>query len=289
MDTIEVQVTDVVLRDGLQDEDVVVSTEDKCVIAEVLTAAGVRELEVASFVSAARVQQMADVEELLGVLPRQPGVRLSGIALNARGAERAARAGLDEIRLVVSAGAGYSRASAGRSTEQVLEEFAAVVSGLGGLPFSAVVSTAFVCPYDGPVAPPRLVAVVRGLWEMGVCRFTFADTLGTATTAYVLRSLAAVRDALPELRIGLHLHDVGGQALATVDGALSMGITRFDSALGGLGGCPFAPGGYGNLATGALAAHLHRKDVVMGVSEPVLADAECRLDAALRHGVPVGG
>jgi len=282
-----VRLTDVVLRDGLQDEDVIVSTQDKRRIADALVAAGVRELEVASFVSAKKVPQMADAEALLATLPYHPDVRICAIALNPRGAQRAVGTPVDELRLVVSAGAGHSRANAGRDTEQALDEFAAVIPQLSGVTVAAAVSTAFNCPYDGPVSPHRLLSVVQRFHDAGVRQISLADTLGTATTEQVLRSLDTVRDALPDLQLGLHLHDGHGQALATVDAALRVGVRQFDSALGGLGGCPFAPGAHGNLATEALVAHLHRANIPTGITETALTEAHHQLREALQRGQPV--
>jgi len=194
---------------------------------------------------------------------------------------------VDELRLVVSAGAGHSRANAGRDTEQALDEFAAVIPQLSGVTVTAAVSTAFNCPYDGPVSPHRLLSVVHRFHDAGVRQISLADTLGTATTEQVLRSLDTVRNALPDLQLGLHLHDGHGQALATVDAALRVGVRQFDSALGGLGGCPFAPGAHGNLATEALVAHLHRADIPTGITEAALTEARHQLRDALQRGQPV--
>lgn len=282
----DVRLTDVVLRDGLQDEDVIVSTQGKGMIADALVAAGVRELEVASFVSAKKVPQMGDAEALLATLSYQPDVRICAIALNPRGAQRAVGTRVDELRLVVSAGAGHSRANAGRDTEQALDEFAAAIPQLTGVTVTAAVSTAFNCPYDGPVSAHRLLSVVQRFHDAGVRQISLADTLGTAATEQVLRSLDTVRNALPDLQLGLHLHDGHGQALATVDAALRVGVRQFDSALGGLGGCPFAPGAHGNLATEALVAHLHRRDVPTGITEAALTDAHHQLRDALQRGAP---
>ncbi len=275
------ELTDVVLRDGLQDEPGVVSTSDKVEVARALLAAGLRVLEVASFVSPSKVPQLADAEDVLAALPRPADVRWCGIALNARGVRRAARTRLDELRIVVSAGAGHSRANAGRETGDALAEFADALSSFPGHVVGAV-STAFHCPYDGPVPLARLLSVVRGFREMGVREISLADTLGTASTDQVLRSVHAVREEFPDAVLSLHLHDAHGQALSTVDAAIAAGVSRFDSALGGLGGCPFAPGASGNLATEALVEHLHRRGVETGVSEAALSAARERLATALR-------
>jgi hydroxymethylglutaryl-CoA lyase len=282
-----VQITDVVLRDGLQDEPVVVSVADRVAIAQALADAGVRSIEAASFVSPARVPQMAGAEELVAALPTRDGVRYSALALNAKGVRRAAAAGVREVALVVSAGQGHSRANAGRSTEEALADLAGVVAEHPDVTFVGGVSTAFVCPFDGDIAPEDLVRVARRFAEIGVARIGLADTLGTAAPEQVVRSLAAVREALPDTELGLHLHNALGQALRTVDAALELEITRFDAAAGGYGGCPFAPGAHGNLATEALVAHLHERGVDTGIDAARLADAIAVVKDALMRGRPV--
>jgi hydroxymethylglutaryl-CoA lyase len=265
-----VNITDVVLRDGLQDEPVLVSTVDKIRIAEALKAAGVREIEAASFVSPKLVPQMADAES---VLAQMPDVRVSAIALNLRGALRAKECRLDELRLVVSASAGHSAANAGRTTEKVLDEIEEAVQQYEGDVVGAI-ATAFVCPYDGVLPVERLVWVATRLHAAGLDRLSLADTLGTATPEQVVRSVDAVREALPDVRLSLHLHNTAGQALSTVDAILDRGIVGLDSALGGLGGCPFAPGAAGNVATAELVAFLHSRGVDTGIDLAALADVE---------------
>ncbi|MEO3885454.1 hydroxymethylglutaryl-CoA lyase [Nonomuraea sp. B5E05] len=283
----DVTVNDVVLRDGLQDEPVVVSVPDRVAIAAALAAAGVRAIEAASFVNPARVPQMAGAEELFAALPRDGAVRYSALALNARGVTRAVAAGADEIVLVVSAGQGHSLANAGRGVEDVLAGFRDVVAGHPQATFTGGISTAFTCPFDGEIAPPRLIAVARGLAGMGVARIVLADTLGTTEPERIARTLAVIRPALPDVEFGLHLHDARGQALDTVDAALELGVTRFDAAAGGYGGCPFAPGAHGNLATERLVAHLHSRGVRTGVGEGALADAVALVRECLARGTPL--
>ncbi|MBE2999405.1 hydroxymethylglutaryl-CoA lyase [Nocardiopsis sp. HNM0947] len=268
-----VTLTDVVLRDGLQDEPVVVPVPDRVAVARALAEAGVPCIEAASFVDPARVPQMAGAEELVAALPTTPGVRHSGIALNARGARRAIRSGLQEVTLVVSAGQGHSRANAGRDTAAALAGFEGLAAAHPSITFTAGVATAFVCPFDGPVPPERLQGIARSCADLGVERINLADTLGTATPEHVTESLEAVRAVLPATELALHLHDAHGQALRTVDRALALGVTRFDSALGGYGGCPFAPGAHGNLATEGLVAHLHARGVRTGIDVEHLSRA----------------
>ncbi|MDI2032740.1 hydroxymethylglutaryl-CoA lyase [Saccharopolyspora sp. TS4A08] len=282
----DVQITDVVMRDGLQDEPAVVSVPDRLRIADALVAAGITRVEAASFVNPARVPQMSGAEELVAGLPHPPGVRWSALALNRRGVDRAVAAGVPEVCLVVSAAEGHSRANAGRGVREALADLAEVVEDNPHVRFTGGVATAFVCPFDGEVTPQRLTEVATAYADIGITRLGLADTLGTADPQHVGRSVGAVRDALPEATIGLHLHNALGQALRTVDLALDLGITRFDAAAGGYGGCPFAPGAHGNIATETLVEHLHRRGVATGIDASLLADAVAVVEDALHRGSP---
>lgn len=283
----QVEITDVVMRDGLQDEPVVVSVADRLRIADALVASGITRIEAASFVNPARVPQMAGAEELLGGLPRAAGVRWSALALNRRGVQRAVDAGASEVCLVVSAAEGHSRANAGRGVREALAEMDGVAEAHPHVRFTGGVATAFICPFDGDVAPPQLVEVASAYADIGITRLGLADTLGTADPHHVARSIAAVRDALPEAVIGLHLHNALGQALRTVDLALELGITRFDAATGGYGGCPFAPGAHGNIATETLVDHLHQRGYDTGIDPVLLDEAVVVVKDALRRGSPL--
>lgn len=282
-----VTMTEVVLRDGLQDEPVVVGVADRIAIAEALADSGIRHIEAGSFVNPARVPQMAGAGELAAALPRADEVRYSFLALNGRGVRRAVEAGAGNVLVVASASGGHSRANAGRDVDAAIEDVARAVDENPGTSFIAGVSTAFVCPFDGDVPADRLVSVAERFAAMGVRRIGLADTLGTATTDHVVRSLAAVRDALPEVELSLHLHNAHGQALRTVDAAIELGVVHFDSATGGYGGCPFAPGAHGNIATEDLVAHLHSRGIPTGIDETALARASELLERALARAVPV--
>jgi hydroxymethylglutaryl-CoA lyase len=283
-----VVITDVVLRDGLQDEKVVVSTADKLAIVDALIGAGITQIEAASFVSPTRVPQMADAPQLVAQLPHPPGVRFSALTLSANGVQRAVESGIDEIEIVASASTAHSRANAGRSPQQALRELADAVAQHPESTFIAGISTAFVCPFDGPVPPAQVVAVASAMADMGVARIGLADTLGTASTDQVLQSVDAVRHALPDTELSLHLHNAHGQALETVVAAATqLGITQFDSAAGGYGGCPFAPGAHGNIATEELVAYLHAAGIDTGIDTDALAEAVALIKAALARGTPV--
>lgn len=268
-----IQITDVFLRDGLQDEKVIVSTSDKLVIADALLAAGVKRLEVASFVNPARVPQMGDAAAVLAGLPAGSGATFTSLALNGKGIVRAAAAGATDLQVVTSASQAHSSANAGSSIEQALESLGSDVAAHPGINFFAGISTAFTCPFEGEIDPGHLLRVVRGFKAMGITQIGLADTLGTTPTGRLMDSVRHIQDREPELTYYLHLHNAHGQALDTVDAAIEAGITRFDSALGGYGGCPFAPGAAGNLATEELVAHLHEAGHDTGIDEAALTRA----------------
>lgn len=282
-----VAVNDVVLRDGLQDEPVLVTVADRITIAGVLVAAGLCYVEVASFVDPRRVPQMAGAEELVANLPHHESVHYSALALNAHGVRRAVAAGVRQINLVASASPRHSRTNAGRDVDAALADLAAAVASHPDVRFTAGISTAFVCPFDGEVAPSALLAVARRFTDMGVRRIGLADTLGTALPAQVLRSLDAMRNALPDVAFGLHLHNAHGRALSTVDAAIDAGISHFDSAAGGYGGCPFTSGAGPNIATEDLVAHLHARGIATGIDETALAEAIAVVKRSLARATPL--
>ncbi|QIH98538.1 hydroxymethylglutaryl-CoA lyase [Rhodococcoides fascians A21d2] len=269
-----VHITDVYLRDGLQDEKCIVPTEDKLAVLDATLASGITSLEIASFVSATRVPQMADAEEVISRAPRRDGTRYSALTLNGRGVHRAAETDIDVIQIVTSASEGHSRANAGRSPDDALRDLSSAVSTYPDRSFIGGVSTAFVCPFDGVITPERLVEVCERMADTGVSSLGLADTLGIATTDQVLTGVDAVRTALPELTISLHLHNAHDQALETaVRAVLDLEIEHFDSALAGYGGCPFAPGAHGNLATEQLVEAFHRAGIDTGIGPVSLGTA----------------
>lgn len=271
----QVTITEVVLRDGLQDEPATVASADKLALLGGLVGAGLRSIELGAFVRPDRVPQMADTDALFSALasraPEDDASEpvYSALVMNRRGAERALAAGAGEVRLVLSASEGHSRSNGGRGVAEALAELLEVVRLLRRAPrsprLSAGIATAFVCPYDGPTPPRTLVDLARALVDAGVRRISLADTLGAATPVQVREGVLAVREADPDVRLGLHLHDTHGMALACAWEALGLGIDWFDTALGGLGGCPFAPGAAGNLATEDLLGLLGGIGIATGV------------------------
>ena len=270
-----VTITEVVLRDGLQDEPAMVATAEKLALLEGLVTAGLRSIEIGAFVLPDRVPQMADTDALFASLAAESPKTgedapvYSALVMNRRGAERALAAGADEVRLVVSASEGHSRSNGGRPVAEALDELieAAALLRQARTPpiLSAGIATAFVCPYDGLTPPDRLVEIADRLTASGVRSISLADTLGAATPLQVRAGVRAVQTAHPETHVGLHLHDTEGMALANVWEALNLGVDWFDTALGGIGGCPFAPGAAGNLATEDLLGLLHKLGIDTGV------------------------
>lgn len=284
-----VTVTEVVLRDGLQDEPVTVATAGKLRLLAGLLEAGVRSVELGAFVRADRVPQMADTDQLAAISRAPAGVTFSALVLNRAGAERAIAAGVPEVRLVVSASEGHSRANAGRSTCEALaalERAAAVLAAAPRPPVvTAGIATAFCCPYDGRTPPERLASIAARLAAAGIRHISLADTLGAATPVQVHAGITAVRQAVPDCRVGLHLHDTLGMALACAWEALGLGVDWFDASLGGIGGCPFAPGAAGNVATEDLLGLLHGAGVTTGVDTGRLLDLIPLLSELVGHGV----
>lgn len=283
----KIHITDVFLRDGLQDEPVIVDTERKLEIAGALAVAGVQRMEVASFVNPARVPQMADAAEILQRLPRNPAVRYTSLALNGKGISRAAAAGAKEIQVVASASQAHSNANAGAGIDEALESLAADVARFPQLNFFAGISTAFTCPFEGEIDPERLLKLVRAFRQMGIKAIGLADTLGTTAPKRLMDSVKYVQDAEPDLTYYLHLHNAHGQALETVALAIASGITHFDAALGGFGGCPFAPGAAGNLATAELVQFLHVRGHQTGIDEVKLNEATELAHSIVRSGRPI--
>lgn len=280
----EVLVTDVYLRDGLQDEPVFVSIDARLQVAQALIHAGVRRIEVGSFVSEERVPQMAGAASLVAQLPAGPRVDYAVLALNRRGVERAISAGAKDITFAVSASNAHSHENAGRSTTAALRGLREAVSENPGVGLSAAVATAFTCPFEGVIPLERLAMVVRALVEMGIRSIDLADTLGDTPTDIVIPKLHYLKREFTDLDIGLHLHNAKGQAIETALQAADMGISRFDAALAGFGGCPFAPGAAGNVATEQLVRALHQRGHDTGIDEEDLADAVDQALSAVRNG-----
>ncbi|MEL6563936.1 MAG: hydroxymethylglutaryl-CoA lyase [Pseudomonadota bacterium] len=270
-----VEIYEVGPRDGLQNETGEITVADKVALVDRLSAAGFRRIECASFVSPKWVPQMAGSAEVLAGITRAPDVRYAALTPNLRGFEDAQAARADEVAVFGSASEGFSRANVNASVDEALERFAPVIAAARAidLPVRGYVSCVVECPYDGTVAPAAVARVADRLFAMGCYEISLGDTLGRASPEGIARMLMAVRDVVPVGRLAGHYHDTGGQALSNIDASLSLGVRVFDASVGGLGGCPYAPGAAGNVATEAVAAHLERLGYATGLDLQVVNDA----------------
>lgn len=282
-----VQVNDVVMRDGLQIEALFVPTETKIAIINRLSRTGLRQLEVTSFVSPAAIPALRDAETVMREIQRAPGVRYAALVPNRRGAERAFESGVDEINLVVSASETHNLLNTRMARAQSLDALSAIVRDAAGRSATCLsISTAFGCPLEGEVPWDAVLAIGDRLVEAGVNAITLCDTTGMAHPLQVLRHCQGLRERWPGVAITLHFHDTRGMGLSNVLAGLAAGIDRFDASLGGLGGCPYAPGATGNICTEDLVHMLHAMGCSTGVSVPALVACAGDLAQAVGHELP---
>jgi hydroxymethylglutaryl-CoA lyase len=245
-----VDIRDVSLRDGLQIEDPI-PLSAKLELLAAVAATGVREMEATAFVSPSKVPALADAAELAAELPNFPGIEFSALVASPNGAKRAIAAGLGSIEYVVSAADGHSRSNVGPSTAEataLIPEIVAIAHD-SGASVEVIIATAWDCPFDGPTPPARVVEVVNAACGADVDRLAIADTIGTTTPRRVSELVARVRPLIGDIPLGAHFHNTRGAGLASAYAAVTAGVTRLDASAGGLGGCPFAPGASGNIAT----------------------------------------
>jgi hydroxymethylglutaryl-CoA lyase len=254
----EVEIVEVGPRDGLQNQARIIPTADKVRLIEALSGAGFRRIEAASFVSPRWVPQMADGAEVLARVPRRAGLRYLALVPNLRGWEAAGNAGVDEVAVFAAATDGFARANLNAIVEESLERLAPVVTAAqaDGKAVRGYVSVVTDCPYEGAVEPGAVARVAARLRAMGCDEIALGETLGRGVPERVDAMLGAVLGEVPADRLAGHFHDTAGQALANVEVALERGLRVFDASVAGLGGCPFAPGAKGNVATEALADRL---------------------------------
>jgi len=281
-----VRVYEVGPRDGLQNEPVVVPVEARVELVDRLAAAGLPYIEVGSFVSRPRVPQMDGTAEVLARIERRPGVTYAALVPNLRGFQDAMAAGADEVAVFAAATDAFSQQNIGCTVEESFARFAAVAeaAALPGVRVRGYVSTAFGCPYEGPVAPERVVAVARRLRDLGCAQIALADTVGVGTPRQVQRVLEAVAEHVPLAELAVHFHDTYGQALANTLASVQLGVQAVDAAVAGLGGCPFAAGARGNLATEDLLYMLHGMALATEVDLDATVAAGVELCRHLDHG-----
>ena len=279
-----VRIVEVGPRDGLQNERLPVSAADKIALVNALAAAGLADVEVSSFVRPDRVPQLADAADVFAGIERRSDVRYWALVPNARGLAAARAAKATHVAFFTAASDGFSRANTGVSVEESLARLTPAIADAkaAGLAVRGYVSTVFGCPYDGEVEPARAAAVSRVLMDAGCEELSLGDTIGVAAPVDVDRALAAHEAmGVPRSLLALHFHDTRGTALANVWEGLRQGVTTYDASAGGLGGCPFAPGATGNLATEDLVDFLDRMDIETGVDLDALAEASKRIAAVL--------
>jgi hydroxymethylglutaryl-CoA lyase len=275
-------------RDGLQNESAAVSTADKIEFVNRLSAAGLPVIEVSAFVSPKWVPQMADAAEVFAGITRTPGTRYTALVPNLAGLDRAIAAGVSEVAVFAASTETFSRRNINQSIDESLATYGQVCDRAlaAGLRVRGYLSTAFGCPFEGPVAPERVAEVAARLLALGVFEVAVSDTIGIAHPGQVPRVLDAVAARVPIDRIALHFHDTRGTALANVLAALPYGIATFDASAGGLGGCPYAPGAAGNLATDDLIYMLDGLEIETGVSLAALSAASAFIATKIDHRLP---
>jgi len=278
-----VEIFEVGPRDGLQNEKRPIATADKIALVNLLSRAGFRRIEVASFVSPRWVPQMADSAEVLAGITRAPGVRYAALAPNLKGYEGALAARADEVAIFGSASEGFSRANINASIAESLDRFRPVAerARADGLPLRGYVSCVTDCPYDGPVAPGAVARVAADLYAMGCYEISLGDTIGQGHPDSIRAMLRAVLNEVPASALAGHYHDTAGRALDNITASLDMGVRVFDAAVGGLGGCPYAPGAAGNVATELVVAHVEALGHSTGLDRTIL-DRAAQLARAMR-------
>jgi hydroxymethylglutaryl-CoA lyase len=280
-----VEIFEVGPRDGLQNESRPIPTAAKIALIDLLSRAGYRRIEVASFVSPKWVPQMADGAQVLAGIARAPGVRYAALTPNLKGYEGAVAARADEIAIFASASEGFSRANLNATIAESLDRFAPVAeaAAAAGLPMRGYVSCVTDCPFDGPTPPAAVASLAARLLAMGCYEISLGDTLGRATPATIGAMLDAVLTQVPADRLAGHFHDTAGRACDNIAASLDRGVRVFDAAVGGLGGCPYAPGAAGNVATEAAVDRIERLGFATGLDRDVI-DRAGRMARRMREG-----
>jgi hydroxymethylglutaryl-CoA lyase len=281
-------IQEVMTRDGLQIEPRWVPTERKIALIDATASAGVKRIEVSSFVSPKAVPSLRDAAEVFAGIRRLPGVIYTALVPNTRGAERAAAAGADEINFVMSLSETHNLANMGMSREASFRELALVVSiaKANEVALNATVATAFGCPFEGAQPQQKLVETIMRYLDFGADSITLADTTGMANPVEVRQVVSAALDLVPTRSLTLHFHNTRGLGILNVDASYSVGARRFDSSLGGIGGCPFAPGASGNVCTEDVVNYFHETGVCTGVDLRALLKLSRELPDVIGHEVP---
>lgn len=283
-----ITITEVGPRDGLQSEKSFISTDRKVQLIDAIFASGIRSIEATSFVSPSAVPQMSDAAEVLKAIRRPEGSVVSALAPNVRGAHGAIRAGADELVAFVSASTTHNHKNLNRSVADSLSniEEVAELASQQGVALRAAIATAFGCPFEGNVDVKSVVGIAQAFARLGIQHVTLADTTGMATPAIVRAVCARVRSAIPEARLSLHFHNTRGLGLLNVAAGIDLGIAEYESSVGGVGGCPFAPGATGNVCTEDLVHYLHEEGHSTGIDLDSLVRAAWLMEETLGRPLP---
>lgn len=283
-----VSIREVGPRDGLQHEDVILSADQKVALINSLSSTGLTLIEVGSFVRAENVPQMADTAEVFARIKRASGITYSAIVPNETGARRALAAGVDAVQVFLSTSESHNQSNVNMSIEQSLVQAAEIAQLVRGAdkPFDGVLSTVFGCPFEGDVPIERVLAIAERLAELGAAQITLGDTTGMGHPRLFQQVALAFRERMPRVPIRLHPHSARGAGLANVLAALEVGVDRFDASVGGIGGCPFAPGAPGNICSEDLIHILHEMGIETGINLPSLMVCARNLETLLGHEVP---
>lgn len=283
-----VSIREVGPRDGLQNEPTVLSADQKIRLIGMLSASGLELIEVGAFVRPQNVPQMADTAEVFARLERRPGVVYSAIVPNRVGARRAVEAGAGAIQAFLSASESHNQSNVNMSIAQSLEQAAAIaaIAHAAATPFDAVLSVVFGCPFEGDMPVERVLELSGRLLDLGASQITMGDTTGMAHPRLVQEVFLAFAERFPRATARFHPHSARGAGLANVLAAMQVGVDRFDASIGGIGGCPFAPGAPGNICTEDLVHMLHEMGIATGLRLPLLVEAARALEQMLGHEVP---
>lgn len=280
-------IQEVCVRDGFQIEPIFVPTDRKVELIDALSRTGLSKIEVTSFASPKAIPALADAEEVMRRIDRAPGVEYAALVPNVRGAQRALACTVDELNLVMSASASHNQANLRMSRQQSLAQFAEIVAVVAGrAQINASLSTAFGCPFDGDVPDAQVMDLVQNFVDLGITRIALCDTTGMANPAQVRRLFGRAIERWPTVTFTAHFHDTRAMGLANALAALDVGVTRFDASLGGLGGCPFAPGASGNVCTEDLVHMFEAMGRQTGVNLERLLALACGLPDIVGHPVP---
>ena len=279
----KIKIVEVGPRDGLQNEKEIIPTEDKIRFIDLLSTSGLTVIEATSLVHPKWVPQLADAAEVYANIKKKKGVKYPVLVPNFRGLERAIQMGVKEIAVFTAASESFNKKNINMTIKESLRAISEVVKGAGGMSVRGYVSTAFVCPYEGKIFPEKVLPVIESLINMGIEEISIGDTIGAATPPDVEKLLTLLLTRIPSKKLAVHFHDTRGTALDNILKSLEMGISTIDSSTGGLGGCPYAPGASGNVATESVLKKLHALGIKTGVDLNKIIEASRFMSSILKR------